>query len=53
VDVVDPPLALGPAVPGPTARPLGPRLWRPRFLISVINVNVRISQVKPADVGQT
>jgi hypothetical protein len=28
-------------------------LWRPRFLISVINANGRISWVKPADVGPT
>jgi hypothetical protein len=27
-------------------------LWRPRFLISVINANDRISWVKPADIGQ-
>jgi hypothetical protein len=31
----------------------GDRLWRPRFLISVINANDRISWVKPADIGQT
>jgi hypothetical protein len=28
-------------------------MWRPRFLISVINANDRISWVKPADIGQT
>jgi hypothetical protein len=28
-------------------------LWRPRFLISVINTNDQISWVKPADTGQT
>jgi hypothetical protein len=28
-------------------------LWRPRFLISIINANGRIGQVKPADVAQT
>jgi hypothetical protein len=28
-------------------------LWRPRFLISVISTNGRISRVKPADSGQT
>jgi hypothetical protein len=28
-------------------------MWRPRFLISVINANGRINQVKPADFGQT
>jgi hypothetical protein len=31
----------------------GGRLWHPRFLISVINANGRISRVKPADIGQT
>jgi hypothetical protein len=31
----------------------GGRLWRPRFLISVINANDQISWVKPADIGQT
>jgi hypothetical protein len=31
----------------------GGRLWRPRFLISIINANGRISQVKPADFGRT
>jgi hypothetical protein len=29
------------------------QLWRPRFLISVINANDRISLVKTADIGQT
>jgi hypothetical protein len=29
------------------------KLWRPRFLIGVINANDRISRVKPADTGQT
>jgi hypothetical protein len=28
-------------------------LWRPRFLINVINANDQISRVKPADPGQT
>jgi hypothetical protein len=28
-------------------------VWRPRFLISIINANGRIGQVKLADVGQT
>jgi hypothetical protein len=28
-------------------------VWRPRFLISVISTNGRISRVKPADSGQT
>jgi hypothetical protein len=28
-------------------------MWRPRFLISVINTNDRISRVKSADSGQT
>jgi hypothetical protein len=27
-------------------------MWRPRFLISVINANDRISLVKPTDIGQ-
>jgi hypothetical protein len=31
----------------------GGRLWRPRFIISVINANDRISWVKPADIRQT
>jgi hypothetical protein len=31
----------------------GGRLWRPRFLISVINANDRISWVKSADIDQT
>jgi hypothetical protein len=31
----------------------GGRLWRPRFLISIINANDRISRVKPADTSQT
>jgi hypothetical protein len=31
----------------------GGRLWHPRFLISIISANDRISRVKPADVGQT
>jgi hypothetical protein len=30
-----------------------PYLWRPRFLINVINANDRISRVIPADTGQT
>jgi hypothetical protein len=29
------------------------RMWRPRFLISVINANDRISRVKPANTDQT
>jgi hypothetical protein len=29
------------------------KVWRPRFLINVINANGRISRVKPADTGQT
>jgi hypothetical protein len=33
--------------------PVSKQLWRPRFLIGVINANDRISRVKPADVGQT
>jgi hypothetical protein len=28
-------------------------LWRPRFLISVIDANDRISPTQPADFGQT
>jgi hypothetical protein len=28
-------------------------LWHPKFLISVINANNRISWVKPTDIGQT
>jgi hypothetical protein len=28
-------------------------VWRPRFLITIINANDRISRVKPADPGQT
>jgi hypothetical protein len=28
-------------------------MWRPRFLISVISANGRISPVKPGDAGQT
>jgi hypothetical protein len=28
-------------------------VWRPRFLISVINANDRTSRVKSADIGQT
>jgi hypothetical protein len=28
-------------------------VWRPRFLIGVINANDRISRVKPAHTGQT
>jgi hypothetical protein len=28
-------------------------LWRPRFLITVINANGRINRVKSADTGQT
>jgi hypothetical protein len=31
----------------------GGRLWCPRFLISIINANDRISWVQPADIGQT
>jgi hypothetical protein len=29
------------------------QLWCPRFLISIISANDRISWVKPADIGQT
>jgi hypothetical protein len=29
------------------------QLWRPRFLITVISINDRISRVKPTDNGQT
>jgi hypothetical protein len=29
------------------------KMWRPRFLISIISANDRINWVKPADVGQT
>jgi hypothetical protein len=32
---------------------LSPTLWRPRFLISAISANGRISRVKPVDIGQT
>jgi hypothetical protein len=28
-------------------------MWRPKFIISIINANDRISRVKPADIGQT
>jgi hypothetical protein len=31
----------------------GGRLWRPRFLINVINANDRIGRVKLAGTGQT
>jgi hypothetical protein len=31
----------------------GGRLWRPRFLISIINANDRFSWVKPSDIGPT
>jgi hypothetical protein len=31
----------------------GDRLWRPRFLISVIDANDRSNRVKPVDIGQT
>jgi hypothetical protein len=30
-----------------------PHLWCPRFLISAINANARISEVKPTEIGQT
>jgi hypothetical protein len=42
-----------PSYPGYTGLTGALDLWRPRFLISVINANGRISQVKPTDVGQT
>jgi urease accessory protein UreE len=29
------------------------QMWHPRFLISIINANDRISWVKPADIGQS
>jgi hypothetical protein len=31
----------------------GLSLWRPRFLISIINTNDRISWVQPTGIGQT